>query len=424
MNSIKFKSWYRCWLLLLPLCLMVQTSPQTRPQHQMIFFGISSHNEVTSERGEAAKFLRMYQRNSWLKWLDTCNDCSHRFFVHYANHMIGLESDVVVVPSETTHTCSRMKSTQHACRSGAMVRYILGWALQSTNASYFVATEHDSFVCLPQLQQLLATLGSPNSMLAHWFYPRTFTAATQGCPEAIVGKSEQTFAVYGRLLAAKLVNFASLEGTNGCYDFSLTWAKNIRPMLQYLHVRGEVTFILDHDTVVVHDDVFGSWKQLGPPAHIIDRLSSCPLDDDNKEMNEEGGGTSVSQTQKHKWIESLCECGAISYHMRGYARSKNKFEKTAALLYNNALQWTKASLDEGGGGSRRKQVIQTLLSPECNRDTCPSASSLKSSSNTSKGIIIDDWWNCPSHLLNNLNEPLSGEGLERALACHRHRSAT
>lgn len=372
---------------------------ETLPLH--MFIGISSHHEKASDHGELASMLRTYQRNSWMRWLDTN---SSRFFVHsVGKHSRGshlsLEKDVVIVPLKYTQRCNK---ASHHCRSGQMVRFILNWALSNTESLYIITTEHDNFVCVPQLEHVLTNHGTPNLLLAHWFELNHRSGIEcLDTFDSFIGHTEQSFSVYGRNLAKKMVGFVD-TAPEYCYQSSLSWAKNIRPMIQYLHTKGEIDIIMDDDRIVVHDNILvESWVKFGPPSPG----SHCPLfQHDLAGIND----TKHVKQQSMKWTESICACGAISYHMRTQARKRNMFENKTSSMYSNALKWISAPDYD------LAHQLAPLSPLRCNLGkSCPSA--VLQPSNQSEA-----WWKCPSHQLDRFNKPLEGGALEEALTCDKH----
>ena len=221
----------------------VGAKPTTESNSAALFFiGISSRATPQSAP------LREILRHTWLDWASSDERIIHRFFVNVEGRTsasnVASEQDVIVVPESKISHCPRgNERPAHNCRSGATVRYLLLWGLRRTSASFIVATEHDGFVCLPQLL-LESQSWSLSSHVAH--YAGDCTTKKEN-----IFNPEQTFNVFGRNALTRIFQLISDKDSASFYIPSITFAQNIQPILRFLNERREIEILPDLDRIIV-----------------------------------------------------------------------------------------------------------------------------------------------------------------------------
>jgi len=144
-----------------------------------VFIGIGSVNSDRSRRSA--------QRATWLRWvLEQPGMFSYRYFIIEVGGVARsrrayptvteAEDDVEIIPTAAVALCTLANMQDHGdqrhhCRSGAIVEFMLRWALIHTSAAFVVTTEHDGFVCVGSLRRVLPVL-TQRTWLAHWFFER------------------------------------------------------------------------------------------------------------------------------------------------------------------------------------------------------------------------------------------------------------
>ena len=326
------------------------SEPPSLDKAHLIFFGLSSHNE------NVGKIYRENQRSSWLRWIHHENELAgpmgaglaYRYFLHNetgTSETADLEHDVVVIPSNETHRCMRMAGGRkiHNCRSGKMVHWLLSWAVANTPAAFVVATEHDGFVCLPGLLGALPTF-PPRSIFASITMPFQQFRGTP-CPSHIF--MEQTFVLYSRDILSRILGLA-LAGQERLFQHA-SWNQNMRPIVEYLAARQEVTIVRDPQNRLV---------MMGKPGG---------------EKMRHGVLSSMGENDHEK----RCNLGAIYLHLNSGARDLNTSQQ---LLRATELS-PKNVMDANS----------TILGRACLASRCPLSITTKELEHG------EPWWKCPSY---------------------------
>ena len=300
-------------------------------QTVLFFIGISSRPVAS------ARSLRETQRRTWLKWAISDHRVSHNFFINDESagyEVAGTkgETDVVIVPAAKISHCPRGNGRPaHNCRSGALVRYLLFWGLRMTRANFIVATEHDGFVCLPQLI-LESSTWSSSVHMAHY-------AGDCSSNKLSMFNPEQTFNVFGRGILARI--FSLIEGAGSSYYIpSITFAQNIQPILRYLNQRREVEILPDLDRIIT--------------------------------------GIKVKEHRPNP-ITKLCIVGHLYFHFRESINQMLPKSVEMKELYDRIGDKRTPSLEsirEATVQGRRRRL-------SCSKNSCP----LPAGS--------DEWWSCP-----------------------------
>ena len=420
-------------------------SPQVSPN---VLFAVSSYwDPKGGTKSGLAHGMRATQRDTWIKWLD--DTCMYYFFVHDVPNLKGIEAaehDVVVIPPSEVQICSPLlPGQQHHCRSGRMLRYILVWALKNTNANFIVTVEHDEFVCVSNVLDVIPFFSS-QALLARW-HP-SFSRAREGeCPMIqgpFLGGTEQTFVVYGRALAASMTSI--MDRQPRCYIPTISWCGNTRPLVQWLQTTGgEIEIIPDQDRILIDGAAFEAWSIHGPPFRGAE---GCPA----------SSGDLVKD--KGAWAESACACGALSHHLRGDARHGNMallankmFARGSTTQTPSAGHQTAFATISGGNSSSKSGAPESNnsvgsvpmrrsghkalvrmppLPSQCFRDSCPAALTGREGTLENSGrktpaaapgtkgdtpLSSPRWWRCPSHELDGRNVTFSEKDRERLRAC-------
>lgn len=207
-----------------------------------VFIGISSRAVPH------AAPMRSLQRQTWLAWAANDDRVTYQYFVNLegptSRSAVADEDDVAIVPAAKIAHCPKGNSRPaHNCRSGALVRFLLLWGLRRTPAQFIVATEHDGFVCLPQLL-LETSTWSLSSHVAHY-------AGDCDTKKENIFNPEQTFDVFGRNVLVRIFQLISDSEGSSFYIPSITFAQNMQPILRFLNHRREIDIVPDLDRIIV-----------------------------------------------------------------------------------------------------------------------------------------------------------------------------
>ena len=292
--------------------------------------------------------LRNLQRQTWLAWAANDERVSYQFFVNSEDpasvSALAGEGDVTVVPArKIAHCPGGDVRPAHNCRSGALVRFLLLWGLQRTSAPFIVATEHDGFVCLPQLV-LETSTWSPSSHVAHY-------AGDCATKREYIFNPEQTFNVFGRSVLVRI--FQLIDDGEGAsfYIPSITFAQNMQPILRFLNERREIDIVPDLDRIIV--------------------------------------GISVKRNRPSP-MTNLCAAGHLYFHFRESMNRMGKWSHEMKATFDRY-----GSGGDGGGASNRKNASLAALFQATNAARQARLACTQHSCPLPPGSQA--WWCCPSY---------------------------
>jgi hypothetical protein len=313
----------------------VENEPRAARSRLLIFIGISSR--------KGAGTLRNIQRKTWLQWASDDPRVDFRFFQN-PDGQREKERDLITLPIRNVSHCpgaGENTRAAHNCRSGAVVKFLLLWALENTPAHFIVATEHDGFVCLPQLILEAATSWPTSMQMAHYSGLCRFGA-------------EQTFQVFGRSVLSRI--FVLINNHHDSYFHGATFAQNLPPIMRYLNMMNMVSIIPDIDRILI-----GLRAQPNTPDPITE----------------------------------LCTAGHLYFHFHGCKAGKGCFKNAMEHMEPWSVSMKKAYDKQGNLSAPEKwRIIQkTTEKAEHIRLSCASPSD--SCPLDPSDLEEEAWWCCP-----------------------------